>query len=346
MVEARCAYGVALVGAVAVLACPASAQSVADVFGRVSESVAIIHTSSTEYPLLTTDVPVSVGGTGSGVLISPSEVMTAAHVVQTADEVWVEFPSGEEIQALVVASRTTHDVALLQLVGPVSVQPVPIGDSDAISVGDQVFVIGAPFGQEHTLTVGHVSARRRPAGLLGGNATVEYLQTDAAINPGNSGGPMFNMDGEVVGIVSHILTLSGGFQGLGYAVTANTARQVLLEDPGLWTGIEGKPVSGLLADLLNVPSPGGGILVQGVAAGSSGEALGLRPSTIPAEIAGESMLIGGDIILSAQGVLLGADLEGWAEIQRVLSSLPPRSPVTVTVLRAGQVLELNGRLTY
>jgi serine protease Do len=330
--------------AAASLGAPVSAQSVGDVFRRVSDAVVIVRTSSTQYPLMRRDRPMSVGGTGSGVLISPTEVMTAAHVVQTADEVQLEFPTGEVVRALVTSSRTTHDVALLQITEPVSVQPVPIGDSDTVEVGDQVFVVGAPFGQSHTLTVGHVSARRRPTGRLGGDAAVEYLQTDAAINPGNSGGPMFNMDGEVIGIVSHILTLSGGFQGLGYAVSANAARQVLLEEPGIWTGVEGLPVTGVLAALLNVPPPGGGLLVQGVAAGSPAAALGIQPSTVPVEIAGESLQIGGDIILAVQGIQLGAELEGWDRIQRAISGLPRGSAVTVTVLRAGQVMQLSGVL--
>jgi len=155
---------------------------------------------------------------------------------------------------------------------------------------------------------------------------------------------MFNMDGEVVGIVSHILTRSGGFQGLGYAVSANTARQVLLEEPSFWSGSEGIPVTGAIAALLNVPPPGVGILIQRVAAGSPAQSLGLRPSTIPVEIAGESILLGGDIVLSAMGIALGTELEGWAEAQRALSAVPPGGRVTVTVLRDGQVVELSGTL--
>jgi len=157
---------------------------------------------------------------------------------------------------------------------------------------------------------------------------------------------MFNMEGQVVGIVSYILTQSGGFQGLGYAVAANMARQVLLEEPSLWTGLEGKPVAGALAALLNVPAPGGGILVQRVAAGSAAEALGLRPSTIPVEIAGEAVLLGGDIILAVQGVPFGALLEGWDQIRLMVSNMPAGSALTVTVLRGGDVIELSGLLPY
>ncbi|MCK5650718.1 MAG: trypsin-like peptidase domain-containing protein, partial [Gemmatimonadetes bacterium] len=170
--------------------------------------------------------------------------------------------------------------------------------------------------------------------------SVEFLQTDAAINPGNSGGPMFDMDGRVIGIVSHILTVSGGSMGLGYAVSANTAHQVLREGPSIWSGLEGVPLTGLLAELLNVPPPGGGLLVQRVAYGSIAEILGLRPSTIPVQIAGEEVTIGGDIILSVQGIPVGAELEGTDAILEAVAALPSGATLTVEVLRGGRRVEL------
>ena len=339
-------FGMPLLLATLLTAAPAAGQDLSELFQSVSGAVVIVHTSSTEYPFLTTEAPLAVPGTGSGVLVSPTEIMTASHVVQAAGEILVEFPSGERIRALVTASSPGQDVALLQLVAPTTAQPLPLGDSDAMAVGDRVFVVGAPFGQGHTLTVGYVSARRRSDDLLGGTTSVEFIQTDAAINPGNSGGPMFNMQGEVVGIVSHILTLTGGFQGMGYAVAANTARQVLLEERTLWTGLEGVSLTGPLAALLNVPPPGGGILVQKVASGSAAEALGLRPGTIPSSIAGKELLLGGDILLAFEGIPVGSALEGIGEMRRVAASLPPGSAVTVTVLRAGRTIELTEVLPY
>jgi S1-C subfamily serine protease len=265
-------------------------------------------------------------------------------VVQAANRVLVEFPSGEEISATVVASRPNQDVALLRLAEPASAAPARIGDSDDIAIGDQVFVVGAPLGEGHTLTAGHLSARRTERGLFFGMSTVEFLQTDAAINPGNSGGPMFNMRGEVVGIVSHILTLSGGSMGLGFAVAVNTARQVLEPGGSVWTGMAGTPVVGSLAALLNVPPPGGGIMVGSVAIGSLAESLGLRPSTIPAVIAGEEMLIGGDIILSANAIPVGANLEGLEPILQSVAELAPGETLTVRVLRDGKQLDLTARI--
>ncbi len=323
---------------------PANGQSVSEVFRDVRDAVVVVHTTETEYPLMSIMAPVSVSATGSGVLISPTEVLTAAHVVQAANQVIVEFPSGREVRATVEASKVTHDVALLRLEEPATVPPLRVGDSDLMSVGDPVFVVGAPLGESHTLTVGHVSARRSVPGLLFGTSEVEFLQTDAAINPGNSGGPMFNMAGEIVGIVSHILTLSGGSMGLGFAVASNSAQQILFETPSAWTGLEAKPITGVLATLLNVPPPGGGILVQSVAIGSMAESLGLLPSTIPMTIAEEEILIGGDIILAVLGLQVGAKLEGLEAIGRAVASLAEGSLLTVTVLRGGRQLELSTRV--
>ena len=326
---------------------PASVQgqSVRQVFDRVSHAVVVVYTSQTEYQLRSSGIaPVDVGGIGSGVLISPTQILTAAHVVQVANEVFVEFPDGEVMSASVIASRQNHDVALLELERPATVAPVPLGDSDSVFVGDQIFVVGAPLGQVFTLTVGYVSARRTSPGMLGGASLIELIQTDAAINQGNSGGPMFNLDGEVIGIVSHILTRSGGSQGLGYAVSAKSAQRVLLERPSLWTGLEGKEVTGGLAILLNVPPPGGGILVQGVAAGSLAERVGLRPGLIPAQIGEVELLLGGDLILMVQGIAVGRELENLERIFQTLADLPDGDEIFVTVLRAGEQVVLSGRL--
>ncbi len=326
-------------------AAPLQGQSIREVFDRVSHAVVVVYTSQTEYALRPSGIdPVSVGGIGSGVLISPTQILTAAHVVQAADEVIVEFPDGETIAASVIASRQSHDVALLELERPATAAAVPIGDSDAVFVGDQVFVVGAPLGQVFTLTVGYVSARRVSPGMLGGSSSMELIQTDAAINQGNSGGPMFNLDGEVIGIVSHILTESGGSQGLGYVVSARSAQRVLLEQPSLWTGLEGKEITGGLAILLNVPPPGGGILVQRVAANSLAERVGLRPSVIPAQIGDVELLLGGDLILMVQGISVGRELENLERIIQTLAELPAGDEIFVTVLRAGEQIVLSGAL--
>src|SRR4029078_2932347 len=132
---------------------------------------------------------------------------------------------------------------------PEGVTPATLGDSDKMEVGDQIFVIGAPYGISQTLSVGHLSGRHR---LNSDSATsIEFLQTDAAINTGNSGGPMFDMDGNVIGIVSSIMSHSGGSEGLAFATSANTAKQLLLEHKPFWSGIDGLVVTGAMAKALN-----------------------------------------------------------------------------------------------
>jgi S1-C subfamily serine protease len=274
-------------------------------------------------------------------LISPTRILTAAHVVQAANEVIVEFLDGETMRASVVASRQSHDVALLELESPATVDPVEIGDSDVVAVGDQIFVVGAPLGQVFTLTVGYVSARRNSPDMLGGVSTLELIQTDAAINQGNSGGPMFSLDGQVVGIVSHILSQSGGSQGLGFAVSARAAQEVLQEGRSFWSGLEGKNVSGGLAALLNVPPPGDGILVQAVAEGSLAAQMGLRPSVLPITIGDSEILLGGDIILMVQGIAVGPSLENSERIIQTLALLPAGQEIFVTVLRDGEQIVLS-----
>src|SRR3989442_6066316 len=158
---------VAVLSAVLLGAAPlsATAQSLSEIFKRVNPAVVVVHTEEKEIPKSPGMEPVSVAGLGSGVLVSADgQVLTAAHVVQTADAIVVEFLTGEVLKARVVSSEPAADVALLQLErAPLDSPAARLGDSDVVEVGDQVFVVGAPMGISHTLTVGHISARRRPS---------------------------------------------------------------------------------------------------------------------------------------------------------------------------------------
>jgi S1-C subfamily serine protease len=205
-------------------------------------------------------------------------------------------------------------------------------------VGDRVFVVGAPLGISHTLTVGYLSARRAPDALMTGLSNAELFQTDAAINQGNSGGPMFNMKGEVVGIVSHMISVSGGFEGLGFAVTSNAARELLIDRKGFWGGLSAYHLQGDMADILNVPQAEG-LLVQVVAKGSPSERLGLRGGTKPGRIGDVDLVLGGDIILEVQGVPVAR--KAFPSIREQLSELQPGQLIKVKVLRDGEVLLLQ-----
>jgi S1-C subfamily serine protease len=315
--------------------------NIAELFRRVDP--AVVEISAVQYgaPHSGSSQGSSAGSLGSGFLISDDGlVVTAAHVVQVADEVNVRFVSGDVTTARVVASEPSMDVALIRVRQvPEGIGPVPLGDSDTAEVGDQVFVVGAPFGISHSLSVGYVSARRSAGLAYGGLERVELLQTDAAINQGNSGGPLFNMNGEAIGIVSHILSTSGGSQGLGFVVTANVARHVLLEDPTPWNGLDLLMLEGQLAHVLNLPRKAG-LLVQGVATGSPGAALGLRGGNLPAQIGGQTLTLGGDVILAIHGIDVG-DPDFREKVRERTRLLGPNDTVDLSVLREGDVIELS-----
>lgn len=158
-----------------------------------------------------------------------------------------------------------------------------------VLVGDQVIVVGAPYGLSHSLSVGWISARWAPSAMYKAIPLAEFFQTDASINTGNSGGPMFSMAGEVIGIVSHTISKSGGSEGLGFVVTMNTARQLLLEPRSIWSGLEGQLLSSELADLFNLPPKTFGFLVKAVAKGSPAEGMGVKGGFKTATVDGQPL---------------------------------------------------------
>ena len=330
-----------VVGLLAWLAPGAVAQTAGDVFRQVAPSVVVIRAKGRD---------VAAGGqtrfneTGSGVLISADgKVMTAAHVVHSMDEISVEFLGGETVSAKVVASEPAADLSLLQLDRvPPGAKVSPLANSDPIQVGDPVIIVGAPYGLSYSLSAGLISARWGPNTVYKTMPLAEFFQTSATINTGNSGGPMFNMNGDVIGIVSHNISKSGGSEGLGFVVTINTAKKLLLEKRSVWGGLEGQMLSDQLADIFNLPPGTTGYLIKTVAKGSPADAAGMRGGTILATIGGEQIVLGGDIMLSVEGIK--AEAANIIKIRDLLATKAPGSPFKATVLRAGRVLELTGRL--
>jgi serine protease Do len=321
---------------------PAGAQDIGALFQKVNPSVVVIRARGR-------DVSSPVSGltyfseVGSGVLISDDgKVMTAAHVVHAMDEISVEFMGEEPVAARVIASEPAADVSLIHLERvPSKAVAARLGNSDAARVGDQVIVVGAPYGLGHSLSVGWISAKYPPNTVYKAMPLAEFLQTTATINQGNSGGPMFNMAGEVIGIVSHNISKSGGSEGLGFTVTAKTAHQLLLERRAVWSGLDGMLLTGELAEIFNVPQPAG-YLIKTVAKDSPGWEMGLRGGDRVATIGGQQVVVRGDILLTIEGIQVG-EAENYQKIRERLTAMQPGQPVRVTVLRAGRVLELTGR---
>jgi serine protease Do len=323
---------------------PAAAQGVGQVFDSVNASVVVIKARGHDAADAGNGL-VSFAETGSGVLISADgKVMTASHVVQAMDEIDVEFLGlRETVRARVISSEPAADLSLLQVERvPPGIQPARLGNSDNVRVGNEVIVIGAPYGLSHSLTTGLISARWPANTVYRRLPMAELFQTNAAINTGNSGGPMFNMAGEVIGIVSHIISKSGGSEGLGFVVTINTAKQFLLEKHSFWSGMEGELVSGTIAAIMNVPQPIG-FLVTAVAKNSPSARAGVRGGSVKATIGGQPYTVGGDIILKVEGITLGA-VADLVKMREKLGRLPSGSPYGITVLRGGKVLELTGRV--
>src|SRR6267142_850196 len=336
--------GLALAAATAIASTlcsvPASvdAQTVREVFQKVAPSVVVIRAKGRD---VTAGGQTRFGETGSGGLISQDgKVMTAAHVVHAMDEIKVEFLGGETVAARVVSSEPAADLSLLQLERvPPGSKVAAMADSSTMQVGDDVIIVGAPYGLSYSLSVGHISARWAPNTVYKTMPLAEFFQTTATINTGNSGGPMFNMAGEVIGIVSHNISKSGGSEGLGFVVTLNTAKQLLLERKSFWSGLEVQFLPDRVADMLNLPPNATGYVVKSVAKGSPGEALGLREGTTLVTIDGQEYPLGGDIVLEVLGLM--AKPGNVPKMREVMSRLRTGEPLTVKVLRAGKILELK-----
>jgi serine protease Do len=257
----------------------APAEGFADLSERLSPAVVNIRTSQNISGGLPTFPPGSplerfndyLGGAprtesslGSGFVIDPSGIIvTNNHVIEDADAVEVSFPDGRTIEANIVGRDPATDLAVLKVVGDHVLPAVPWGDSDAARVGDWVVAIGNPFGLGQTLTVGVISARNRD--IQAGNYD-DFIQTDAAINRGNSGGPLFNLDGEVIGVNSAILSPSGGSVGIGFSIPSSLAISIvdqLLEFGETrrgWLGANVQAVDPELAEAYGLDHPYGAVI--------------------------------------------------------------------------------------
>lgn len=285
---------------------------------------------------------VSTEGLGSGVLINEQgDIWTAAHVVLLAEEVNVHFQSGETVPAKVITTNATADVAMIRLLWmPKEYKVAKIAPSANVPIGDKVVIIGAPFGLERSLSVGYISGRHKEKGNSSAFSKSEYFQTDASINHGNSGGPMFNVKGEVIGLVSSILSQSGGFDGIGFVVTSDIATLHLMGEQPFWYGAEFQIIGGGLRSIFNLPQEMG-LLVQKVAAGSPAALSGLKPGIYKTNIEGTELLTGGDIIIKIGDFVVEPNMDLDA-IGDYLAGLKANQTFTMTVLRNGGEVKLIG----
>jgi serine protease Do len=264
------------------------------------------------------------GGMGSGVIIDKSGIiLTNNHVVDGADQVMVKLSDGREFEAKNIKTDKETDLAVIHIEGAGTLPAAPLGDSDALEVGEWVIAVGNPFNQESTVSAGIVSGKGRSLG----ETRTAYIQTDAAINPGNSGGPLMNLDGEVVGINTAIATNSGSYQGVGFAIPVNEAKWVVkqLLDKGVvkraYLGVGLQEVSGELAAQFGVTRRDG-LLVGEVMPSSPAAEAGFQPGDIITEYA-------------------GAHVNKMRDLQAKVEQTAPGTKEEVKILRAGKPITLT-----
>ena len=315
-------------------------QEIVPLYKKVNPSVVTILTESKS--IETNFESTIVSSLGSGVLISKDgEILTAAHVVKKKKKITIKFTSGEEIPAKVIRSISIADIALIKLSWmPEKYTVAKIGNSDNSNIGEKIMIIGSPYGLGNSLSVGYISGKHTNQKRTSGFALNEYFQTDASINHGNSGGPMFNLKGEVIGISSYIISESGGFQGLGFAVTSNLAKKLVIEGHTKWTGINGYLIDTVTAWLLNVPF-NGGMLVESVVEFSPAYFAGIKGGFQKVKLNGKEVILGGDIILAINDTPLTQEVfEELSGIKTDKRNFLEKDSYKVKLLRGGKIEEI------
>jgi serine protease Do len=264
--------------------------------------------------------PRRVNSLGSGFIIDPSGiVVTNNHVISEADEITVILNDGARLKAEIIGRDQKTDLALLRVKPDKPLKAVTFGDSEKLRLGEWVIAIGNPFSLGGTVTAGIVSARNRD---INSGPYDNYIQTDAAINRGNSGGPLFNLDGEVVGVNTAIISPSGGSIGIGFAVPSKTAMPVIeqLKQFGEtrrgWLGVRIQQVTDEIADSLKI-NPPRGALVAGVDERGPAKPAGIEP---------------GDVIVKFDG----KDIKEMRDLPRVVADTPVGKQTPVVIIRKGK----------
>ena len=272
------------------------------------------------YPRGRPDGPRQVQSLGSGFVISADGmVVTNNHVIEDADEITVNFPDGLSLKAVVVGTDPQTDIAVLKIEHDAPLPFVPFGDSDVARVGDWVLAIGNPFGFAGSVSAGIISARNRD---INAGRYDDFIQTDAAINRGNSGGPLFNMDGEVIGVNTAIISPTGGSIGIGFSVPSNLALRIVkqLQEFGVtrrgWLGVRIQTVNDEMAEALGIEEAKGALVAE-VTPGGPAEAGGIEA---------------GDVILKFDG----KDVEEMRDLPRLVADTAVDSAVRVVVFRKGK----------
>jgi S1-C subfamily serine protease len=292
------------------------------------------------------------GGVGSGfVLNEDGEVATNAHVVTTGEgeatsrarEVYVEFADGNTVEADIVGADPNADIALLKLDPEgLKLEPLPLGESASVEVGEPVAAIGSPFGEQQSLSVGVVSAIDRSIESLTDFRISGAIQTDAAINPGNSGGPLVDAEGKVIGVNQQIKSTSGGGEGVGFAVPVDVVKRSLdmLRDGGearyAYLGVSSVELYPQLVERFKLDVDKGA-WVQTVNPGGPAEEAGIRGGGSPIPFQAEAYRPGGDVITKVDGKAV----EDSAQLAELIANYRPGDKVPLEIHRDGETKEIE-----
>ncbi|HEV8462937.1 MAG TPA: trypsin-like peptidase domain-containing protein [Gaiellaceae bacterium] len=278
---------------------------------------------------------------GSGFVIDKAgHIVTNYHVIQGSKKVQVSFSGQDEMPATVVGADPSTDLAVLKIDAHArALNPLQLGNSDAVTVGDSVYAIGNPFGFVRTLTTGVVSAVQRQIEAPNSTFIDHAIQTDAAINHGNSGGPLLDLRGRVIGVTSQISTGTTGQQGnlgIGFAIPVNTVRsvaaQIIANGKVLhaFLGLDALPVTSQLAQLFHLPTSNG-LLIQHVQKASGADKAGLKAGKTAVVVQGESYQIGGDIITEVDG----QPISSFDQLRDAVSQRKPGDKLKLTIYHNG-----------
>ena len=313
---------------------------VVDIYQRVSP--AVVHITSRVMEMDFFFGPLPREGTGSGFIIDrEGHILTNNHVVEGAESIEVTLVDGSTLPAKIIGTDPLSDLAVIQVQATADkLQPVELGQSAGLKVGQKAIAIGNPFGLDRTLTVGVISSLGRPLELENGNVIYDVIQTDAAINPGNSGGPLLDSYGRVIGVNTAIRS---GAENIGFAIPVDTVRRVVPEllahghyrHP--WTGFVGYSITASLAEALQLPVSQG-ILVARVSPGSPAARAGLRGATRQVIVGNSRVLVGGDIVVAIDGRAIAGnqDLARYLELETKVGQT-----VELKILREGREQTLS-----
>ena len=293
--------------------------------------------------------PIPQEGTGSGFIYdTEGHIVTNYHVVAEAESVSVALAAGGVYTATIVGTDSSNDLAVLRIEAETLPDPIPLGDSDQLRVGQFVVALGNPFGLERTLTVGVISALGRVIQSPDGRFIGEAIQTDAAINPGNSGGPLLDLEGRVIGVNAQIVSPSQASAGIGFAISVNTVHRVAPQliakghYPHPWLGVSVLPFEAEGAQLLreagmDVPVDEG-LLVAEVVPGSPAAEAGIRGGDQVVRIGNTQIPLGGDIITAING----KPITNFQELTVYLESeTQVGDTVDVTLIRDGREMTVK-----